>query len=154
MLCNSLTLPGGWANTLVANWTSSLPCAWPITPVANEASFLPCAWSSSLITACVKPCSEEHSVLDYLFAYLDTSLATFSYCIFPACLFLPGFLWILDLTLCGFYWTALDCASSPGLRRDTTYFSLELSLGPTFFVAPRPIGHTLYVHRNTHHYSN
>ena len=31
---------------------------------------------------------------------------------------------------------------------------LELSLEPTFFVAPRPIGHTLYVHRNTHHYSN
>src|SRR4029434_7794649 len=29
MLCNSLTLPGAWSNTPVANWTSSLPCAWP-----------------------------------------------------------------------------------------------------------------------------
>src|SRR4029434_7267955 len=45
----SVTLPGAWSNTPVANWTSSLPCAWPNTPVANEASFLPCAWSHTCV---------------------------------------------------------------------------------------------------------
>src|SRR4029434_1952896 len=76
-------------HTPVSNWTSSLP-------VLNRALKNMQCWIISSLT-------------------WTPLLPRFSYCIFPACLFLPGFLWILDLTLCGFYWTALDCASSPGL---------------------------------------
>src|SRR4029434_10717863 len=123
-----LPVPG---HTPVSSWTSSVP-------VLNRALKNIQCWIISSLTW--TPLLPRFPIAFFL----------------PVCFCLDSFgFWIYPFVgFIGLLWTALDCASSPGLRRDTTYFSLELSLGPTFFVAPRPIGHTLYVHRNTHHYSN